>query len=196
MENNYFYLGANYGDVVFAAQPQDWSILQQYMGMQTPPIARSSITLSVANGTGAYMQATDVATALQKLGYKIASVGNTAIQGSNLETVVRYTPGHLAMAEKVMSDLSGAVVMSQGATTGGAPVEVITGNGLSVATLARPAAQATQANSLTSAPGTQATKASSQTSAASTTSVNNPITLPATSSNMPLQPWDPRACPA
>jgi hypothetical protein len=26
--------------------------------------------------------------------------------------------------------------------------------------------------------------------------VNNPITLPATSSNMPLQPWDPRACPA
>ncbi|MDA8261429.1 MAG: LCP family protein [Actinomycetota bacterium] len=196
LENNYFYLGANYGDVVFAAQPQDWSILQQYMGMQTPPIARSSITLSVANGTGAYMQATDVATALQKLGYKIASVGNTAIQGSNLETVVRYTPGHLAMAEKVMSDLSGAVVMSQGATTGGAPVEVITGNGLSVATLARPAAQATQANSLTSAPGTQATKASSQTSAASTTSVNNPITLPATSSNMPLQPWDPRACPA
>ncbi len=200
LENNYTYLGANYGDVVFAAQPQDWSIVQQYLGIQTPSMARSSITVSVANGTGAYMQATDVATSLQKLGYKIATVGNTAIQGSNLETVVRYTPGHLAMAEKVMSDLSGAVVMSQGTTTGGAPVEVITGNGLSVGTLAAPAAKATQANSLTSASGTQATKANSQASATggstNTQSVNNPVTLPATSSNMPLQPWDPRACPA
>ncbi len=195
LENNYVYLGANYGDVVFAAQPQDWTILQQYLGMQTPSIARSSITVSVANGTGAYMQATDVSTGLQKLGYKIGTVGDTAIQGSNLETVVRYTPGHLAMAEKVMSDLSGAVVMSQGQTTGGAPVEVITGNGLTVATPAAPAAPSTS-TAQTAAPATTQPAAASTATKTTTPSVNNPITLPATSSNMPLQPWDPRACPA
>ena len=195
LENNYVYLGANYGDVVFAAQPQDWTILQQYLGMKTPSIARSSITVSVANGTGAYLQATDTAGALRKLGYRIATVGNTTIQGSNLETVVRYTPGHLAMAEKVMSDLSGAVVMSQGPTTGGAPVEVITGNGLSVATPAVPSAPSSNSGQTTTPATTQQT-ATSSTAKATTPSVNNPITLPATSSNMPLQPWDPRACPA
>ena len=182
--NNYVYLGTNYGDVVFAAEPQDSTILNQYLGITTPTISRNSITVGVANGTGMYLQAGNVASQLKLLGYNVTATANTTVQGSNLETIVRYTKGNLAMAEKVKSDLSGAVVMGEGSTSTGTPVEVITGNGLTIA--APP--KATKSVSASSQSSTNPTSA-----AASEPSV--PITLPATSSSMGLQPWDPRACP-
>ena len=182
--NNYVYLGANYGDVVFAAEPQDSTVLDQYMGISTPNIAPSTISVGVVNGTGAYHLAANVANSLSALGYKIAGTANTAIQGSNLETIVRYTKGHLALAERVKADLSGAVVMGEGSTISGAPVEVIAGNGLTVATPPAPT---------TTVASTQATSAPKTTAASSNSSL--PITLPATTSNTALQPWDPRACP-
>ena len=184
--NNYVYLGASYGDVVFAAEPQDSTVLNRYLGLPTPNIAPSSITVGVVNGTGAYHLAADVAKSLSALGYKIAGTANTAIQGTNLETIVRYTKGHLALAERVKADLSGAVVMGEGSTISGAPVEVIAGNNLTVATPPAPT---------TTVASTQGTSAPKTTGASSTNS-NLPITLPATTSNMALQPWDPRACPA
>ena len=182
--NNYVYLGTNYGDVVFAAEPQDSTILNQYLDIATPTISRNSINISVANGTGMYMQAGDVASQLKLLGYNVTGTSNTAVQGSNLETIVRYTKGNLAMAEKVKSDLSGAVVMGEGSISTGTPVEVITGNGLTVA-----------APPSTPTSGVASSQTSTNPPSAAASGSNVPITLPATSSSMGLQPWDPRACP-
>lgn len=194
LENNYNYLGANYGDVVFAAQPQDATILKQYLGITTPSIARSTIPLTVVNGTGAYHQAGLVAAQLSALGYPISGTSNISVQGSNLETIVRYTPGHLADAMRVQADLSGAVVMSQGNTSNGTPVEVITGNNLTVATVA---SSGTPNTTPLNTPTTATPKPTQPQSPQPTQSATNlPVTLPATVANMPLQPWDPRACPS
>ena len=194
LENNYYYLGANYGDVVFAAQPQDSTVLSQYLGIKTPNISRGTIHVEVANGTGAYLQASQVGSQLSALGYQITGTSNTTVQGSNLETIVRYSPGHLNDGLRVQADLSGAVVMAQGPTVNGAQVEVITGNSLTVATTSTGSAvaQSTSAYSATNPQPTKSTKAQS----VSPQAANLPITLPATSSVTPLQPWDPRACPA
>ncbi len=194
LENNYYYLGANYGDVVFAAEPQDSAIISQFLGVRTPSTPRSQIPVAVVNGTGQYQQASQTAAQLAALGYNITGTSNTTVQGSNLETIVRYTPGHLQDALRVQGDLSGAVVMSQGSTYNGSPVEVITGNNLTVATLAT-ASSGSQATSAQSLSRSQATKANSISANSVQATTNLPITLPATSSNMPLQPWDPRACP-
>lgn len=186
-ENNYTYLGTSYGDVVFAAEPQDTTIINQYLGLTVPNIPRNSFSVAVLNGTGTYKQATNVSNALSRLGYQIKSTGNTTVLGNNLETIVRYQPGKLAEAERVKADLSGPVVMGMGSITTGSDVEVITGNQLTVAT------PSTNATSNTSA-ATPATSSSSTTITTSTP-VTAPITLAATQSTQSLQPWDPRACP-
>ncbi|KJF16789.1 LCP family protein [Acidithrix ferrooxidans] len=178
LENNYQYLGASYGDVVFPAQPQDAAVMNQYLGLSVPKLSHSTISIAVLNGTGQYQQASSIATSLGALGYKVLATGNSPIYGSNLETVVRYAPGYLNQAQVVMASLSGAVVLSQGTTSNGAKINVITGTSLSVA----PPQQQAQ-------PSPNSTAANSH-----PTVTTAPITLPATSSNTPLQPWDPRAC--
>ena len=183
--NNYTYLGAPYGDVVFAAEPQDTAVIDQNLGLSIPNITRNSFTVSVLNGTGIYNQATEVANSLSTLGYNVTNTGNAPVYGSNLETVVRYQPGKLAAAERVMADLSGPIVMGMGSITTGTDVEVITGNQLTVATPST--ANSTSASTTTTPQNTVATSA---------TPITAPVTLPATQSNQNLQPWDPRACPA
>ena len=184
--NNYTYLGAPYGDVVFAAQPQDIEVIDQNLGLKVPSMPRNSFTLSVLNGTGTYNQAKEVATGLSALGYNVTSTGNNTVYGNNLETVVRYQPGKLQEAERIMADLSGPVVMGMGSITTGTDVEVITGDQLIVANPPSPTTSSTTTTtkSTLQAPNTQTTSA-----------IVAPVTLPATQSNQSLQPWDPRACP-
>ncbi|MDA8195955.1 MAG: LCP family protein [Actinomycetota bacterium] len=186
--NNYTYAGANYGDVVFAAQPQDMTIIQQSLGIAVPSIPKNSFTVSVLNGTGTYNQAKEVATGLGSLGYNVTSTGNTTVYGNSLETVVRYQPGRLQDAQRIMADLSGPVVMGMGSITTGTDVEVITGNQLTVASTSSPTT--TNATSNSTSNKSTATQVTSTAPA-----ITAPVTLPATQSNQALQPWDPRACP-
>ena len=184
LENNYVYNGANYGDVVFPAEPQDQLIINQYLGVPVPTIKKNSFTVSVLNGSGVAQQAGTVAQQLIADGFNVPNVGNSKILGKNVETIVYYQPGHLQQAQLVKSALSGAVILGQSSNlTGGAPVEVVTGTAL---TVAKPVTVATTQASTSSTAGSHSTSTPPTTTA--------PITLPATQAVTPLQPWDPRAC--
>lgn len=182
LENNFIYNGANYGDVVFPAQPQDQSIINQYLKPPSPTIPPQKVDVKVLNGTGLAQQATDVATALKADGFNITGTGNTTVLGKTVESIIQYQPGYLMQAEVLRNSLSGAVIMGESTTTN-SPVELITGTGLTVAPPAN--SSTTQASSGTQTTHSSAIKGSSTTA---------PITLPATQSQTPLQPWDPRAC--
>lgn len=190
-DGGYYYNGANYGYVVYPVEPQDSQVLSQYLGITVPRISKSTIRVSVLNGSGAYQQAATTAQALRALGYRTATVGDTTItSGSSpqsvnpTETIIRYEPGYLSQAEVLKSSLSGSVIMGQvPLTSTGAPLELVTGTQLVVASTA---SSATPSNSGTVVPSVRRPQVSMASQA--------PITVPATQSNQALQPWDPRAC--
>ncbi len=199
---SYEYLGSSYGDVEFPAQSQDQAAVDQVLGISgttdsmtgTPLPATSSVTVSVMNGSGAYNQATDTASALAALGFKTAGIGDKSPVGDLAETVVYYgslTPADEAAAQSVARSLTGAVTMAYDPSmvADGAQVTVVTGTQFAVnAPTAAPAAS------------TGASAASSPTTAAApTTTTTSPsasnIQAPSPASTT-LQPWDPRSCPA
>lgn len=185
LENNFVYNGANYGDVVFPAEPQDQTILNQYLNIPIPKVNKSSYSITVLNGSGVALQAEGISTDLKAIGFNVTKVGNTQVLGKNIETIVRYKPGYEQQALQVKENLSGAVIMGQSTSTSGSSIEIITGTKL---TVARPAIA-------TQAPSSSANNNSGgSASQSSTPSTMAPVTLPATSSTSPLQPWDPRAC--
>ena len=180
--NNYTYNGAPYGDVVFPAQPQDQAVINQYLDVSAPSVSQSSFTVGVVNGSGINQQATTVAQSLTNDGFNVGTTGNTKILSKNSETIIYYKAGYLQQAELLRNSLSGSIIMGQSSTITGAPVELVTGSTLTVA----------KPSSATST--TLATTSTASNNAPETTLA--PITLPATASVTPLQPWDPRACPA
>ncbi|MGC8465137.1 MAG: LCP family protein [Acidimicrobiales bacterium] len=196
----YYYNGANYGDIVFPAEPQDTQLIDKTLGLSVPKISPSAITVSVLNGTGAYQQAASVAHSLKALGYRIGTIGNATVTSTSYpqtenptETIVQYEPGHLPQAEVVKNSLSGAVIMGQiNHTSTGAGVQVITGTGLVVAT---PSTTPTTSSATHAKKSSKGSTTSSSNATTTTTAPNTaPYSLPATLSNQPLQPWDPRAC--
>lgn len=186
LENNFIYNGANYGDVVFPAEPQDQSVINKYLAIPQPTMAKSSYSISVLNGSGINQQASSIASQLKTDGFNVTSTGNTKILGKNLETIIRYRPGYLAQARQLKDYLSGSIIMGNLSSTSGPPIQLITGTTL---TVAKPVSTTTtQATTTTSGSST------STTSTNSTPTTIAPVTLPATLSVNPLQPWDPRAC--
>lgn len=179
--NNFTYNGANYGDVVYPAQPQDQTIINQYLGVKTPVANKASYSIEVLNGSGIPLQAAKVASSLTNDGFKIAGTGNAKILAKNVETIIRYQPGHLQEAQQLRDSLSGAVIMGQSSTSSGPAIQLTTGTTLTVSSPPSP-----QNSTGTTGTGSTSTKA--------TTSTIAPITLPATQATTPLQPWDPRAC--
>lgn len=184
LENNFVYNGANYGDVVFPAEPQDQAILNQYLNIPVPKVHKSSYSITVLNGSGIALQAESVSTDLKAIGFNVTKVGNSQVLGRNLETIIRYQPGYEQQALQVKESLSGAIIMGQSASTSGSPIEIITGTKL---TVAKPAIT-------TQTPSSSANSTSGSAKQSSSSSTIAPVTLPATSSTSPLQPWDPRAC--
>jgi len=187
--------GANYGDAEFPAQSQDQSVIDQVLGIGAttdsltgdPLPAPSSVTVSVMNGTGAYDQAGDTASALSALGYQTVGVGDTTPVGDVAETVVYYgsrTPAVEAAAERVVRSMSGSVIMAFD------PKQVVDNAQVTVVTGTQFAVTAPPASSTATSVGT----------APATTSTTNPraassIATPS-AATMNLQAWDPRACPA
>jgi hypothetical protein len=153
-------------------------------GQQLPP--PSTVTVSVLNGSGVAGQAGLTGSALTALGYKVLGVGDSVPVGSEAETVVYFgqkTAADQAAAQSVAKSLSGAVITAYGPTTDGAEVTVVTGTQFSVNPPPAPPGSTT-----TTAPTTASTTTTVPSTEAAFQAPNPAVT--------PLQPWDPRACPA
>jgi hypothetical protein len=122
----------------------------------------------------------------------MVGVGDTTPVGPESETVVYYaqkTAADEAAAQLVAKSMSGAVIIALGPTTDGAQVTVVTGSQFTVNPPATPSSTATTAAaSATTAPSSSATT--------TTTAPADAAFQAPTSAVTPLQPWDPRACPA
>jgi hypothetical protein len=196
---SYLYKGGYYGDIEFPSNVQDNQVIDQFLGIDAktdtmtgkPLPAPSTVTVSVLNGSGVTNQATTTSTALGALGFSMVGVGDSPPVGTQAETVVYYAskaPADMAAAQAVAKSLSGAVIMALGPTTDGAMVTVVTGTQFTVNAPAAPAAAV--AGTATTAPAV----ATSPTTA--TTAPSNGAFQAPTAAVSPLQPWDPRACPA
>jgi len=147
--------------------------------------------VSVLNGSGVTDQAATTSAALGALGFKMVGVGDSPPVGAEAETVVYFaqkTPVDMAAAQAVARSMSGAVITALGPTTDGAQVTVVTGTQFSV--------NAPAAAPGTTSPTTTASASSPVSSTTSTTAPSNGAFQAPTPAVTPLQPWDPRACPA
>ena len=201
---SYIYKGGDYGDVVFPTEPQDQSVIDQFLGigpqvntMSGDPLpAPTTVRVSVENGTGVANQATTTAAALGALGFRVVATGDTIPVGQYSETVVAYAgPAEEAAAQAVERKLSGYVVMAQDPSlvTPGAQVTLITGTGFAVA---RPAPAVAPATS----PASPAAHPKSPSPAPPTSSpATSPPASGFTSPSAPVEAlaaWDPRSCTA
>jgi polyisoprenyl-teichoic acid--peptidoglycan teichoic acid transferase len=197
---SYVYEGSGYGDVEFTAQSQDEDAIDQLLGVGPttdsmtgmPLPTPSSVAVSVMNGTGAYDQATDTASALSALGFRTVGVGDTQAVGDVSETVVYYgshAEATESAAEAVARSMTGSVVMAfdPSQVTNGAQVTVVTGTQFAV--------RAPSGSNTSSPPGSSPTGGSSS-STPSTTSPTAAAIAPPSPVTSNLEPWDPRACPA
>jgi hypothetical protein len=135
-------------------------------------------------------QAGSTSTALAALGFKMVGVGDSPPVGAEAETVVYFaqkTEADEAAAQLVAKSFTGAVMTALGPTTAGAQVTVVTGTQF---TVNAPVAAAT---ATVPASGTAAASSSTTTT---TTNPSDAAFQPTTAAVEPLQPWDPRACPA
>jgi hypothetical protein len=198
---SYMYNGAAYGDIEFPSNVQDNQVIQQFLGVGpstntmtgTPLPAPSTVTVSVLNGSGESNQAGLTSTALAALGFKTVGVGDSPPVGTEAETVVYFaakTTADEAAAQLVAKSLSGSVMTALGPTVDGAQVTVVTGSQF---TVNPPAAAPTTATS-----GATATTSTTVPPSSATTTTNpaGAPFQPPTAAVEPLQPWDPRACPA
>jgi LCP family protein required for cell wall assembly len=199
---DYMYEDYDYGSVVLPSYPADQSAIDQWLGSSTPPAASlspASVSVRVLDGTGDPTEATETATKLGSLGYRITGSGYWPPVGPLSETVVEYSPGHLADAERVRQSLSGIVSVTQAPriappgsdvpSSSGVDVTVITGTNFAVA---EPPASSSHGGTHHSG-GARHSSGSTTISpgASSVDSLLSPVSPP----NSPIPQYDPRACP-
>jgi hypothetical protein len=213
----YYYDGYSYGDVIFPSEPQDQQSIDRFLGT-TPKgwkLDPSTISVSVVDGTQSPASTQSLASRLGALGYRIVPTSASQYVGPVSETEVLYDgPAHLAQAQKVMSSLSGAVVLGQGKPAGGADVSVVTGSILTVVkprpvpvSPARPSTTSAgttvpvstvppTTSPATTSPATTspATTAPATTVPSAPTTTNPNISAP-TAANPAIPSYDPRSCP-
>ena len=209
----YTYDGAPYGDVIFPTEPQDQRVVDQFLGTKLDPLAPSSISVSVVDGTNSASQTAQVAASLTRLGYHVVPTSTTSYVGPVSETTVLYTPGHIAQAQQVMRSLYGTVVLGQGKPAGRAEVSVVAGSDLAVSappvtapstsTAPSSTAPSSTSSSTTSTPPSSTSSTSSTAPSSSSTTATPPITPASGNPNYgynppsaPIPPWDPRSCAA
>jgi len=215
----YVYQGVPFGDVEFPTATQDHATIDAFLGLslgdntmtgESLPPAKT-VTVSVLNGTGVTGQATQTASALGNLGFKVTGTGDTTPVGQYSETTVAYahrTPTDIAAAQLVADSLSGAVILKYTPSlTGTAEVTVTTGSDFSVnpnlpghsASKSSTTTTSGTASSGTSATQTPPTKTSGTTTYGA--SVGGSSTSPTTGftaaypAKTPLTSYDPRSCP-
>lgn len=126
--NNY----QNYGDVLFAQQPQTAQVIDEFLGSSgsskpaSPSVSPSSVGVQVLNGSGVSSQAAQAATALRSAGFKVVGTGD-ASSFSYSETQVLYAPGKKAQGQLVQGEVAGGASLAQGSASQGADVVIVTG---------------------------------------------------------------------
>jgi LCP family protein required for cell wall assembly len=210
------YQGYSYGDVVFPVQPNGLQAVNTIFGIKpgynsfTDKLlpSPSSIKLTVENGTGITNQAAEVANPLRAKGYDVLSTGDVTPDGPVSETTVWYggppppksgnwnSPAQAA-AQSVLDQLQGPAILGYDPSmvTAGASVTVQTGDGLTISAAAKSTTTTTTKKSSTK------NKKKTTSSSVTTTTVytppgmkNSPVFTTPSETDMPLQPWDPRAC--
>jgi LCP family protein required for cell wall assembly len=192
----YYYDDSSFGDVVFPAEPNDESVIDQFLGesgatdtMSGKPLPKpNTVTVNVVNGSGVSEQATQTVSSLQVLGFRISGTptSQAPLSSEAVETVVAYASQKTeAQAEAVARVLAGPVILSKNASlvTSAGSVSVITGTGLSVD---QPVSQTTSSS-------TSSVSTTTSTAASATTSASSPL-APASTATQGLSAWDPRAC--
>jgi LCP family protein required for cell wall assembly len=201
---NYHYQGGDYGDIEFPTQPQDQSVVNQFLGVPTTTDtmsgtslpATSSVTVSVLNGSGTSNQATDTANALGQLGFKVVGTGDSTPVGQEAETTVTYakmTPADEAAAQAVARSMTGSVIMALGPTSDGAQVTVTTGTNFAVNPPAPPPSATTTTGQKKAAAAATPAPAPTTTTTAPPATGNGAFSAPSQAVEA-LAPWDPRSC--
>lgn len=132
----YHYRGVNYGDVVLPDQPSDQQVVDQFLGIATPPNADldpGQIAVQFDDGSGSPREAQRVAAQLRGLGFNLVAVHTVASVARPAETTVLYGPGKLAAAQRLAASLSGAVAIGSSPTPPGVDVILVMGTSLTVA---------------------------------------------------------------
>jgi len=207
---SYQYEGGDYGDIEFPVQPNDQSVVNQFLGISastnsmtgTPLPKPAQVTVSVANGTGVTNQAATTSAALGALGFHMTELGDTTPVGQEAETVVYYgskSPSVVAAAQMVERSISGSVTLGYDPSMvlGGAEVTVDTGTSFSV-NAPTPKIPATTTTTKTKGKGKGKGGTTTTTVAPTTTTTTSPSSgfAAPTSANEALEPWDPRSCTA
>lgn len=196
---SYQYKGGDYGDIVWPVEPQDATVIDQFLGIsaatntltgQLLP-APGQVPLAVLNGTDAAHAARDTAASLRALGFPVARVGDTQSVGTESETRVYYgDTAYLEAAERVLAALHGVAVLALAPAPAmpslGTAVTVVTGRNFNVVAPASPATLGPTASQ------TQATSAAPP--ATGTASAQDKFPQRPTASVEALAAWDTRFC--
>ncbi len=221
---DYIYQGYNYGEVEFPIQPGGWQTVDQIFAAKdwTSPWNDKNLPkpdgfhLSVENATGISGKQTTVATELEHKGYDVTRTGTRTPVGTTSETVIWYggppppksgdwKSASQAAAIRVLTTLEGPVTLGYdpAMVTPGDMVTVQIGSDLYVATKDWTAIPTTTTTIASSSSTSSTMKVTTTTSASTATTVPDPpginhdnnFSHPSDTAQ-PLQPWDPRACPA
>ena len=203
---DYMYEGYDYGSVVLPSYPRDQQTIDNWLGIKRPPsssLRPSSITIRVLDGAGDAAAAAETTAKLRTIGYRIVGSGTWPAVGPLSETVVEYSPGHEADAERVMRSLSGIVSMTEAPvrppagsdvpSSTGSDVTVITGTNFSVVA---PSAAGPSRSGTKTASGSKTHRKPRSTAISSGSSAVDSLLAPVSSAAAPLPPYDPRACPS
>jgi LCP family protein required for cell wall assembly len=196
--NGYSYNGASIGDVDFADQPADNSVIKAWDGAALVPPA-SPTSVRVVNLTYNSSAATSTVAAFTALGIPAAATGETEVPASTTETLIKYPTGGMRQALYVMEHLDGALILQPDPSLPAGTIELDVGSTFAVA---QPAAHAPAASArgsasvVTSGPisGSPTTSRAAQTTT-TTSTVPTPGGQTASASADQIQPWDPRPCP-
>ena len=195
---DYIYEGYDYGSVVLPTYPQDQQAVDSFLGLHKPPgssVSPGSFTVSVADGTGTFGQASTTAAQLSSLGFHVVGTASSTPVGPISETVVYYRPGRLADAERIVENLHGIVAMAEGPTDDSADVTVVTGSDYTVTGV-----RVSTGVTTTTLAGTTTSVATTSTTTTTTTTTTLPPSQDTLGSPSPavqaLPSYDPRACPS
>jgi hypothetical protein len=202
---DYMYEGYDYGSVVLPSYPKDQQTIDNWLGIKRPPassVPPSSITIRVLDGAGDAAAAAETTAKLRTIGYRIVGSGTWPAVGPLSETVVEYSPGHEADAERVMSSLSGIVSMTEAPvrsppgsdvpSSTGADVTVITGTNFSVVA---PSAAGSSRSGTKTGSGSKTPRKPRSTTISNGSSAVDSLLAPVSAAAARLPSYDPRACP-
>lgn len=180
---DYHYRGGSYGSVVFPTEPEDHEIVDAFLGRPEASAGHPTVHVVDLSGTGAGRR---VARGLTQAGFTISELTSSHAPAQPVETVIRYGPGRLIDAQRVLSTLRGAAVMFADSQVPPGSIVLDVGSVIAVSsptTVLRPGAPSP--TGAIPAPGTLTT---------TSTTVPTPGNAPISSAETPLQSFDPVAC--